>query len=87
VCLFVYYRNCDHENVEAACKLTLEHLGLDYLDLYLIHWPSPLKPGAKIGSFSDEDRLRYSATGITETWKVCECGATVIVKRTIMFLC
>jgi diketogulonate reductase-like aldo/keto reductase len=31
------------EDVEAACKRSLQNLGLEYLDLYLVHWPIALK--------------------------------------------
>jgi len=31
------------EDVEAACKRSLQKLGLEYLDLYLVHWPIALK--------------------------------------------
>ena len=27
------------EDVEAACKRSLEKLDLEYVDLYLLHWP------------------------------------------------
>lgn len=35
--------NTDHgyDNVEAAYDASLERLGLDHVDLYLIHWPAP----------------------------------------------
>lgn len=29
----------DPEDVEEACRTSLSHLGLSYLDLYLMHWP------------------------------------------------
>lgn len=35
--------NTDHgyESAKAALELSLKKLGLDYVDLYLIHWPNP----------------------------------------------
>lgn len=32
-----------YENTKKAIESSLERLGLDYVDLYLIHWPNPLK--------------------------------------------
>ncbi|MGD8404951.1 MAG: aldo/keto reductase [Anaerolineales bacterium] len=33
-----------YNDVLRACKNSLHHLGMDYLDLYLIHWPSSSIP-------------------------------------------
>jgi len=34
-------KHLDYESVIASCEASLERLGTDYLDLYLIHWPNP----------------------------------------------
>ncbi|ESP90040.1 aldo/keto reductase [Candidatus Halobonum tyrrellensis G22] len=34
-------KNLNYDSVIASCEESLEKLGTDYLDLYLIHWPNP----------------------------------------------
>ncbi|KAI9465303.1 Aldo/keto reductase [Lactarius psammicola] len=39
--------NIDHKDVAGALNKSLELLGTDYVDLYLMHWPAPMTPDWK----------------------------------------
>ncbi|MFB5269076.1 aldo/keto reductase [Paenibacillus enshidis] len=35
----LWNKNATYDRTIAACELSLQRLGMDYIDLYLIHWP------------------------------------------------
>ena len=40
----IWPTNLAYKNVLRACENSLRRLQMDYIDLYLIHWPNPLVP-------------------------------------------
>lgn len=59
--------------VAASCRKSLRDLGLDYLDLYFVHWPFPNfhPPGCTVESRSKEARP-YLHEKFMETWGAME---------------
>ncbi|MGF1758173.1 aldo/keto reductase [Photobacterium sagamiensis] len=65
--------NDQHDDVIGACKQTLKDLQLDYLDLYLVHWPFPNfhPPGCTVDSRSP-DATPFIHEDFMKTWAQME---------------
>ncbi|XP_066595272.1 aldo-keto reductase family 1 member C18-like [Prorops nasuta] len=67
------WNNCHkQERVVPSLKKSLEDLGLDYVDLYLIHWPFAFKDGDDVMPTDDKGNTILSDTDYLETWKGME---------------
>lgn len=62
-----------HGRVLESCKKSLADLGLEYVDLYFVHWPFPNyhAPGCA-GDSRNPDSRPFSAEEFMNTWRQCE---------------
>lgn len=62
-----------HKNVLQSCQKSLKDLQLEYLDLYLVHWPFPNYhvPGCDV-DYRSPDARPFSVDEFMSTWKQCE---------------
>jgi alcohol dehydrogenase (NADP+) len=61
------------QDIESSCKQSLRDLRLEYLDLYLVHWPFPNyhPPGCNVDTRSPDARS-YIHSEFMETWAAME---------------
>uniref|UniRef100_UPI00398E3B47 aldo-keto reductase family 1 member A1-A n=1 Tax=Pristiophorus japonicus TaxID=55135 RepID=UPI00398E3B47 len=60
------------DDVETACRMTLEDLQLDDLDLYLMHWPMAFERGNIMIPKNDDGTVHYANSDYKDTWKAME---------------
>jgi alcohol dehydrogenase (NADP+) len=70
------------ENVEPALRRTLADLGLDWLDLYLVHWPVAIDPAVGFPSAAGE-LLPPSDERLRATWDGMEAALDAGLTRHI----
>ncbi|KAM4676573.1 prostaglandin-E(2) 9-reductase-like [Discoglossus pictus] len=69
------------ELVRPALEKSLQYLQLDFMDLFLIHMPTELKPGNDLMPMDENGHLIYHNTDLRETWEALEeCKDAGLVK-------
>lgn len=60
------------ELVQPALKTSLKKLQLDYIDLYLIHFPTPVQPGEDLLPKDEHGKLLCDTVDLCDTWEAME---------------
>jgi aldehyde reductase len=58
--------------VEPSLKSSLTNLRLDYIDLYLVHWPFALQEDGDLFPLSEDGKFLFSDVDFLDTWKAME---------------
>ncbi|XP_072973107.1 non-functional NADPH-dependent codeinone reductase 2-like [Typha angustifolia] len=68
----VWCHDCHPELVLPAIKKSLRNLQMDYLDLYLIHWPVSVKPGTSLLPIHREAVVPMDLKAVWEAMEECQ---------------
>ncbi|XP_037367376.1 aldo-keto reductase family 1 member C1-like isoform X1 [Talpa occidentalis] len=69
------------ELVQTGLEMTLKKLQLNYVDLYLIHFPGGLKPGKELMPMDTQGNVIFDRVDICATWEILEkCKDAGLVK-------
>ncbi|XP_028625661.1 3-alpha-hydroxysteroid dehydrogenase [Grammomys surdaster] len=60
------------ELVQSCLEKTLKNAQLDYVDLYIIHFPMALQPGDKLFPRDKHDKLLADEVNLCDTWEAME---------------
>lgn len=63
----IYPHNASHKGVPRACEASLQRLGTDYIDLYLLHWRGQYPLEETVEAFDVCARQARSAVGVFPT--------------------
>lgn len=67
------WNNSHHpDDVEAALDASLKDLGTDFLDLYLMHWPSPFARGDSMFPKDKDGNVKTGEMDYVDTYKAME---------------
>nr|DBA30371.1 TPA: hypothetical protein GDO54_006364 [Pyxicephalus adspersus] len=71
------------ERVRPALEKSLQDLGLDYIDLFIIHTPVEFKPGDEVFPTDENGKMIFHNTDIRDTWKALEACKDAGLVRSI----